>query len=89
LDDAEPAAHDRRSDVTRTTDRSRVPPKPFLIAKDEEGTFRITIRETRYNSQSYPIVTSVLQEGSFRSATAARAHAQQHLGAKPDEFASK
>lgn len=75
--------------MTRTADRSRIPPKPFLIAKDEEGRFRITVRETRYNSQSYPIVTSVLQEEGFRSATAARTHAQLHLGAQPGEFASK
>jgi hypothetical protein len=71
------------------TDRSRIPPKPYLIAKDEEGVFRLTIRETRYNSQSYPIVTSTLQEETFRTAAAARAYAQQHFGAQPGEFAAK
>ena len=30
---------------------SREIPKPFLIAKDEAGVFRLTVREVRYNSQ--------------------------------------
>ena len=68
---------------------SRVPVRPFLVAKDEEGAFRLTIRETRYNSQSYPIVTSTMQEQTFRSAAAARAHAHEHFGAVPGDFASK
>lgn len=75
--------------MTRTTDMSRVPPKPYLIARDEGGAFRLTIRETRYNSQSYPIVTCTLQEESFRTAAAARSHAQRNFGAAPGEFASK
>ena len=75
--------------MTRIADRSRTPCKPYLIAKDEEGAFRITIRETRYNSQSYPIVTSTLQEESFKSATAARAHAHAQFGAQPGEFTTK
>lgn len=75
--------------MTQTPDRSRVPAKPYLIAKDEAGVFRLTVRETRYNSQSYPIVTSTLVDESFKSAAAARAHAQQHFGAVPGDFASK
>lgn len=68
---------------------SRTPVRPFLIARDEEGAFRITIRETRYNSQHYPLVTSTLQADSFRTATAARAYAKTHFGAQAGEFASK
>ena len=37
---------------------SREIPKPYLIAKDEEGAFRLTVREVRYNSQGYPLVTA-------------------------------
>lgn len=70
-------------------DKSRVPCKPYLIAKDEEGAFRLTIRETRYNSQRYPIVTSTLQDTIFKTAAAARAHAQQYFGAASGDFASK
>jgi len=68
---------------------SRIPVRPFLIAKDEEGAVRLTIRETRYNSQNYPIVTSTLHPDAFRTATAARAYAKEHFGAEAGQFASK
>lgn len=68
---------------------SRTPVKPYLIVKDEEGSFRVTIRDTRYNSQHYPIVTSTVQEEIFKSATAARAHCKTHFGAEPGQFATK
>ena len=67
---------------------SRIPVRPFLIAKDAEGAFRITVRETRFNSQRYPLVTSTLQPESFKTATAARAYAKEHLGAENGQFAS-
>ena len=53
-----------------------------------EGAFRITVRETRFNSQRYPLVTSTLQPESFKTATAARAYAKEHLGAENGQFAS-
>ena len=68
---------------------SRAPVRPFLIAKDEEGDFRITIRETRYNSQHYPLVTATLQADRFKTATAARAFAREHFGAHASEVATK
>ena len=68
---------------------SRVPVRPFLIAKDSEGAVRLTVRETRYNSQNYPIVTSTMHPEPFKTATAARAYAKEHLGAEAGEFASK
>ena len=68
---------------------SRIPVKPFLIAKDEEGSVRLTVRETRFNSQGYPLVTSTLLEESFKTATAARSHAREHFGAEPGQFATK
>jgi hypothetical protein len=68
---------------------SRVPVAPFLITKDEEGKFRITVRTTRFNSQNYPIVTSTLQPELFKTATAARAHAKREFGAEAGQFASK
>ncbi len=68
---------------------SRIVPKPYLIAKDAEGQVRLTLRETRYNSQGYPLVTETLVEESFRTAAAARAHAKQEYGAAPGEFATK
>ncbi len=68
---------------------SRTPVKPFLIAKDEDGQFRLTVRETRYNSQNYPLVTATMQDESFKSATAARTYAKEHFGAEPGQFAAK
>jgi len=68
---------------------SRIPVRPFLIAKDEDGSFRLTVRETRYNSQGYPLVTATLQEESFKTATAARTHAKEHFGAEVGQFAIK
>ena len=68
---------------------SRVPLRPFLIAKDENGEYRLTVRETRYNSQNYPIVTATMQDERFKSAAAARAHAKEHFGAEAGQFAAK
>ncbi len=68
---------------------SRIPVRPFLITKDVEGRFRITIRETRYNSQGYPLVTTTLQEEAFPTATAAKAHARDHFGAEAGQYAIK
>lgn len=66
----------------------RTPVRPFLIAKDEQGDFRLTVRETRFNSWNYPLITSTLQPETFKTATAARAHAKSHFGAEPGQFAS-
>ena len=68
---------------------SRTPVAPFLITKDEDGSFRITVRTTRFNSQKYPLVTSTLQPELFKSALAARAHAKREFGAENGQFASK
>ena len=62
---------------------------PYLISKDQDGQFRITIRSTRFNSWNYPLVTSTLQPELFKSAVAARAHAKREFGAEPGQFASK
>jgi hypothetical protein len=68
---------------------SRIPVRPYLIAKDESGEFRLTVRETRYNSQGYPLITSTQQEGKFKTATAARNFARAEFGAEAGQFASK
>ena len=63
--------------------------KPFLISKDSEGRFALTVRETRYNSQGYPWITQRPIEQSFASTAAARKHATEEYGAKAGEFATK
>lgn len=69
--------------------KSAAPIKPYLINKDEDGQYRITIRETRYNSQGYPLVTATLQEETFPTATAAKAHARDTFGAEAGQYATK
>lgn len=63
--------------------------RPFLINKDEAGHFRLTVRDTRYNSQGYPIVTANLQDEHFATATAARTFAKDNFKAEAGQFASK
>lgn len=62
------------------------PIKPFLITKQEDGQVRLTLRETRFNSQGYPWTTDTLQTEVFKSVAAARAHAAEHFAAKAGEF---
>ncbi|MGH6747117.1 hypothetical protein EDF58_101186 [Novosphingobium sp. PhB57] len=63
--------------------------RPFLITKDEDGAFRLTVRTTRYNSRGYPLVTATLQDGAFKTANAARAFARENFNAQPGEYATK
>lgn len=68
---------------------SRVPVKPFLINKDENGLFRLTVRTTRYNMYNYPLVTATLQEETFKTMAAARAFAREHFNAEAGQYATK
>lgn len=68
---------------------SREIPKPYLIEKDGDGAFRLTVREVRYNSQGYPLISTHPVDGSFKTATAARTHAREQFGAEAGQFATK
>jgi hypothetical protein len=68
---------------------SRDIPRPYLITKDEDGSVRLTLRETRFNGQGYPLVTETRLEESFKTAAAARNHAKEHFGAEAGQFATK
>jgi hypothetical protein len=61
--------------------------RPYLITKDEDGQVRLTVRETRYNSQSYPLVTATLQDEVFPTIAKAMAFAKEKFGAVAGEFA--
>lgn len=61
--------------------------RPFLINKDSEGNFRLTVRDIRYNSQGYPIVTGVLQTECFTTAAAAKTWARNNFNAKGGQYA--
>jgi hypothetical protein len=68
---------------------SREKTHPFLITKDEEGNYRLTVRHTRYNSQGYPLVTANLQSELFRTANEVRAFARDNFNAEPGQYATK
>lgn len=63
--------------------------RPYLIAKDDGGTFRITVRTTRFNSQGYALVATKLLDGGFPSLTSARAYAREQFHAEATDIALK
>ena len=68
---------------------SRIPVRPFLVTKDEEGAFRIIVRTTRYNSQGYPLVSAEQLADTFKTQTAARAFVRQEYRAESGDIATK
>lgn len=69
-------------------DHDRKAAKPFLIEKAEGGGVRLTLRETRYNGQGYPVVTATRIDQAFATPAAARAHARENYGAQAGDFAT-
>jgi len=63
--------------------------RPYLISKDADGRFRLTIRETNYNSQGFAWVKTTLHEDVFAKAADAKAYARDHFGAKAGEYAKE
>ncbi len=63
--------------------------KPFLIKRHEDGTFSLTVRDVRYNSQGYPIVTGVQQDTFFATSAAAKSFARNNFDAKAGQYATK
>jgi hypothetical protein len=68
---------------------SRIPVRPYLILKDEEGVFRVTVRTTRYNSQGYPLVSSELLTDGFPTQTAARKFVRETYKGEAVDIATK
>jgi len=68
---------------------SRVPVRPYLVAKDEEGFYRVTVRTTRYNSQGYPLVSSEVLADTFKTQTAAKLFVREEYRAETNEIATK
>jgi hypothetical protein len=62
--------------------------RPFLINRDTEGNFRLTVRDIRYNSQGYPLVSGVLQDELFKTAAAAKSWARTQFNAVAGQYAS-
>lgn len=68
---------------------SRVPLRPYLVTKDEEGIFRVTVRTTRYNSQGYPLVSAEVLDDAFKTQTAAKAFVREEYRAEANQIATK
>ncbi len=68
---------------------SRVAVRPYLVAKDEAGQVRVTVRGTRFNSQGYPLVTTKLLEDVFPTIAAGKAYVRNELGGTADQIALK
>ena len=68
---------------------SRVPVRPYLVTKDEEGVFRVTVRTTRFNSQGYPLVSSEVLTDAFKTQTAAKSFVREQYRAESNEIATK
>ena len=56
---------------------------------DGDTNIDLTVRDVRYNSQGYPLITSTMQEERFRTATMARNWARDNFNAKAGQYASK
>ncbi|MFM5955174.1 MAG: hypothetical protein ACKOPE_12845 [Novosphingobium sp.] len=63
--------------------------RPFLIQRQDDGTFRLTVRDVRYNSQGYPIVTGTVQDEVFATSAAAKNYARSQFDAKAGQYATK
>lgn len=63
--------------------------RPFLIQRQNDGTFRLTVRDIRYNSQGYPLVSGTMQDEIFATSAAAKSFARSNFDAKAGQYATK
>ncbi len=63
--------------------------RPFLITRDVAGNVRLSVRDVRYNSQGYPLVTAVMQDALFETVAAARSYAREHFQAIAGQYELK
>ncbi len=63
--------------------------RPFLIQLQPDGTFRLTVRDVRYNSQGYPVVTGKMQDEVFATSAAAKNFARANFDAKAGQYATR
>lgn len=63
--------------------------RPFLISRDADGQYRLTVRDVRYNSQGYPLITATLQEPAFATQAAAKTYARTEFKAVAGQYEIK
>ena len=68
---------------------SREVVRPYLVAKNEDGDYQITVRRTRYNSQGYPLVSADLLTERFATQKAAKLFVHENYRAEKGDIAIK
>jgi hypothetical protein len=68
---------------------SRIPVRPYLVTKDEAGTFRVTVRTTRFTSQGYPLVSAEVLDNAFKTQRAARTFVREVYSGEASDIATK
>ena len=63
--------------------------RPYLVCKDDDGVYRVTVRTTRYNSQNYPLVSSEMLADVFKTQTAAKTFVRENYRAEAGDIAFK
>jgi hypothetical protein len=63
--------------------------RPYLVLKDEDGSYRVTVRTTRFNSQGYPIVSSEKLNDVFKTQSAAKTFVREQYRAESGDIAIK
>jgi len=63
--------------------------RPVRINRDGDGHGRLAVRDARYNSQGYPLVTAVMQDNLFETVAAARSYARTHFKAIAGQYELK
>ena len=72
--------------MSGSPDRGRDKVPPYLIVGGSDGRYSLTLRETKLNSQNYPVVVATALDETFGTAAAARAFAKIEFGAVAGEF---
>jgi hypothetical protein len=72
--------------MSGTPDRIRGKARPYLIVGGTDGKFSLSLRDTRFNSQNYPVIVTTPLDETFGTAAAARAFAKEQYGAAAGEF---
>lgn len=63
--------------------------RPYLVNKDDDGAYRVTVRTTRYNSQNYPLVSSEMLPDVFKTQTAAKTFVRETYRTEAGDIAIK
>ena len=67
---------------------TRAKVKPYLVSRSETGEFHVTIRTTRFDSQSYPLVSAERLGTAFLTVSKARSYLRAEHHAEATDIAT-